>query len=217
MLQILAPVVLIFVLSFWANRFLATLMPFNLYLVLLFPGVVIHELSHFALSVFTGTPVHGLQLFSATGGHIIHEKPRIPVIGQFIISFAPLVIGIALSVYLIGTLPLDFSSNWHLSFGSVALKLPRVIETWHWWHGVLTYLLLSIILTLTPSKQDISASAAGIFFFFVVLYVLQINGWLNIPVAVISVLWYINSCLALIILTAGLGRLIFGMKVKGGK
>ena len=215
MLHVIAPVVAIFVLSFLANRFLVALMPFNLYLVVLFPGVVVHELSHFILSIFTGTPVRGLQLFSATGGHVVHEKPRIPVIGQFIISFAPLVLGIALSAYIISLLPLDFSDNWRVSLGPIALKLPRIAEAWQWEHGILAYLLLSIILTLTPSKQDISASTAGIFSFFIFLYILKTNNWLNIPVALAGVLWYISSCLAVIVLLAGLAKLIFG--AKGGR
>ena len=212
MLQILSPVVTVFVLSFLANRFLVGWIPANLYLCLLFPGVVIHELSHGAFSILTGTPVHGIQLFSRTGGHVVHGQPRIPVVGQLIISFAPLVVGLALATYLVGILPLETDSQWAITIYKYHVALPRVASDWQIIDFIWLYLLLSIVLTLTPSKQDISASSAGVIVFIIVLYILKLNGWLYVPVEAIAFLWYINICLAIIVLAAFAGKRILGYK-----
>lgn len=200
MLQILLPVILVFALSFFANKFLVTLLPQNLYLALMFPGVVIHELSHYSFSVLTGTPVHSVQFFSRTGGHIVHGQPKIPVIGQLIISFAPLIIGIALSVFLISQLPIEAGNSWKLTLGQFKVGLPQITGDWGIYDFIKLYLLFSIIMTLTPSRQDITASSAGVIVLFIVLYILKLNGWLYYPVEAINFLWYINACLAVIVL-----------------
>mgnify|MGYP001602124323 CR=1 FL=1 len=212
MLQILLPVALVFVLSFLANRHLVALLPQNIYLVLMFPGVVIHELSHYSVSVLTGTPVHSVQFFSRTGGHIVHGQPKIPVVGQLFISFAPLVIGIALSVFLISHLPIEAGNAWQLTLGKFKVGIPEVTGHWGLFDFIKLYLLFSIIMTLTPSRQDITASSAGIIVLFIVLYILKLNGWLYYSFEAINFLWYINACLAVIVLGAYLLKLILNFK-----
>ena len=212
MWQILSPVVLVFILSFLANRFLVGWIPANLYLILLFPGVVLHELAHGAFSILTGTPIHSIKLFSREGGHVVHGQPRIPVVGQLIISFAPLVVGLALATYLVSILPLETNSQWSMTFYKFNLALPRIEHGWQTLDFVWLYLFLSIILTLTPSKQDIGASSAGVIVFVIVLYILKLNDWLVIPVETIGLLWYINICLAIIVLAAYAGKRVLGYK-----
>ena len=110
------------------------------YYAILFPGVIIHELSHLLGCLLTLTRVKSIKLFSKSGGFVIHEKPRIPILGQFIISIAPLVVGLALSYLLINTI---------YPGGRLAM-LPSTI--------IYTYFLLSIVMTMLPSGTDIKSS-----------------------------------------------------------
>ena len=188
------------VFGYWANQLLVAVLPKLLYLVILFPGVVLHELSHFITAILTGTPVDEIKLFSSTGGHVIHEKPRIPVFGQLAISFAPLAIGVIAIYFLLEQLPLSDGINIAIPRTSIILILPTITGGLHLIYLLWIYLILSISLTLLPSKQDILASIAGIIVSIVILWIVITNSWLNIPPEIIGLIWYINISLALIVL-----------------
>ena len=111
-----------------------------LFRVILFPGIVLHELSHLLASFVTGTPVEEIAFWTETGGHVIHHKPKYGFITQPIISLAPFPIGIAALLFLGHFLSID-----HLLISAIVL-----------------FLMLSIAATLAPSKTDISHAIEGI-------------------------------------------------------
>lgn len=112
----------------------------TIYCIVLFPGIILHEISHIAGCLITLTKVRKVKLFSSKGGFVMHEKPVLPILGIFIISIAPLVVGLFISHILFG-----------LIYTPEGLKyqLPTVIYL---------YLIFSIILTMLPSKTDITNS-----------------------------------------------------------
>ncbi len=55
------------------------------------PGVVVHELSHVVGCLLTGAKVGRVVLFSPSGGSVEHSKPKMPIVGQPLISLAPIV------------------------------------------------------------------------------------------------------------------------------
>lgn len=187
------------VLSFWANQLLVKILPKYVYLFILFPGIVLHELAHSICAILTGTPVTEVNLFSATGGHVIHAKPRVPVVGQLVISFAPLAIGIVAIYFLIKLMPLTAGYQIHIPYSTFILPLPALNGSFHFIYILWIYLILSITLTLLPSKQDMLASIAGIVTSIFIIVLVYINGWLKIPQEINGFVWYINICMAILI------------------
>lgn len=133
------------------------------YFFLIAPGVIMHELSHAIAAILMGAEIKHINLFSKAGGHVIHSKPKVPIIGQFIISFAP-VVGQIFAILLISrwASPALFSMNWHnFNFEDIS----RVIHALNWasiqtW--VLMYLIVSCCLAIAPSKKDLNNAFLGI-------------------------------------------------------
>lgn len=162
--------------NFWAKFFKG-----KKYQLILFPGVVVHELSHAVGCLLTGAKIEEISLFSSKGSYVKHRKPKIPLIGMPVISFAPIIGGIIF---------LFFSSRFfELSFEKLALlsifskesiiELTRELfnylegnwESWAFW--VFSYLCVSVIICLVPSKQDLKNAASSMIF--LVLALLALN------------------------------------------
>lgn len=130
------------------------------YRLFVVPGVIIHEIAHAAGCLITGAKITAFNIFEKEGGHIEHSKSKIPLIGQIIISAAPLVIGIAViyflaklvgfkEVNLIGvSLTIDGVKN-------ACLHLASSIDVHNRKNWLVFYLLVSVAATMNPSKQDL--------------------------------------------------------------
>ncbi len=100
--------------------------------LILFPGVVVHELAHVAACIVTGTPIQNISFWTETGGEVVHHKPKYAVVTQPFISFAPFPVGIGL-----------------------LLLLSHYIRQVEWGiAAVILFLMVSIAATLAPSKTD---------------------------------------------------------------
>src|SRR5512147_1803669 len=78
-------------LSYALDRVWAAATPVRaLYLFLRFPGIVLHECAHIAGCLLTGAKIRHVVLFSREGGSVTCARPALPVIGDVIISTAPL-------------------------------------------------------------------------------------------------------------------------------
>lgn len=110
-----------------------------IYYSFLFPGIIIHELSHIAVCLLTFTKITSVKLFSKTGGFVLHQKPRF-ILVSFLISIAPLVFGF-LVIY--------FSLK---SLGGFGFNLSQIFSLKI---VIILYFLSSILLTMLPSKQDV--------------------------------------------------------------
>ncbi len=83
-------------LSNWLNwRYLNN--PFTTFLFYI--GTFIHEFSHVVFAKLTGAEIIGGSIFSKTP-HVIYSKPKLPVIGQTLVSLSPIIGGL-LSLFLI--------------------------------------------------------------------------------------------------------------------
>lgn len=123
-----------------------------LFRLILFPGVVIHELAHILACLLTGTAIHKVSFWDESGGHVIHEKPRWPIITQPIISFAPFPVGLG-----------------------VLFFLSQVID-WHNWlkTSLVLFLMVSVAGTFAPSKADFVPAVSGTFLFVLLLGLLYL-------------------------------------------
>jgi len=197
MISLALAAILFLILSFAVNQMLCNYLPRFLYLAIMFPGVVLHEASHAVAVVVTGGQISDINFFSASGGHVAHTQSKIPVLGQFLISFAPMVVGLT-TIYLLSRLvPMSQDGAINIPFSDWQLPKLALLNGFHWWQIIIAYLLLSVSITLTPSRQDIGACIAGILVVAIIIYILYKNEWLNLPSAIVVYIWYINIALVL--------------------
>lgn len=122
--------------------------------LMLLPGIMLHEIAHAVACFITGTPIHTISFWDEQGGHVLHSKPRFPIVTQPIISFAPFPAGIA-----------------------ALLALSNYTQDYTWWvTAIAIFLMVSVAATLAPSKADfvpalegtlLFALLAGVLFYFV--------------------------------------------------
>lgn len=135
------------------------------------PGVVLHELSHALACVITGAKVVKISFFDKDGGSVKHQPSFIPIIGPVIISLAPLAIGILVFFLLAKRIQLNNSldlSAMYFNFKTIILA----IDWKNWLNIVIIYLLLSVLVTMTPSWQDLRNMLIPVIIIIAVFYLL---------------------------------------------
>ena len=127
--------------------------------LLFYVGAVVHELSHIIFCHLTGATVTGGSIFSREP-HVIHSKPKLPLIGQLLISLAPIVGGLSLlflinKYYLVNyfEIPLEFS-DWQ-SVLTAPLNLLSQINLISWQSWLMILLFLNVGAMIGPSLQDL--------------------------------------------------------------
>lgn len=146
--------------SFFIDFFLSRSIFGKGYRFFVAPGIIVHELSHALMCLLTGAKISKIALFDKEGGKVEHSAPKIPILGQIVISLAPMVFGAA-AIYLLsrrlGITGVDISSI-HLTKDGLINFLSSTFANLNF-HSVNTliivYLVLSIAVTLTPSLQDL--------------------------------------------------------------
>ncbi len=176
-LLFLALITISFLLSyFWKRIFFS-----SKYLFLVFPGVVIHELSHAVGCLITGAKITKIKFFSKKGGFVRHKKPKIPILGSVIISFFPLVGGVFFLFLLFNFFfPVTFSDpNFNIDFINELYQLfSENYSNWKFW--ALLYMITSIIICIIPSKKDFKNSFFGLSFLFLFSRTaLYFDFWIN--------------------------------------
>jgi hypothetical protein len=179
--------VLVIVLSNIITRMMTASTSGFLFRLLIFPGVLVHELSHYLMCKLTGAKVIELKLFgreqvgqhTVYGGRVTHGPSKLPLLGDPLISFAP-VFGclgmMALLTWVAGD-PLEFQQNpaenaevrsspWGnlmsilqgvvYVVGHLPAQIVEHAGEWTFW-GYL-YLIVSLSIALAPSKQDFANS-----------------------------------------------------------
>lgn len=140
------------------------------------PGIVLHELAHIAGCLLSGAKIKDVVLFSQEGGSVTYVKPKIPILGTVIISTAPLILlplVLALLTWIFSSwlgctlviiLPESSSSEVVFPvFATVAgIFYTNIIAQFNAWFLLYLYLCITIILSLAPSRQDLSNAAIGI-------------------------------------------------------
>jgi hypothetical protein len=140
------------------------------------PGVIVHECSHILGCLVTGAAITNVVFFSKEGGSVTYTRPKIPVLGDVIISSAPLfciplvLAGLTwcFSQFLGCTFPafpvsIDSANTLHdLGTSIIALFTLNLVAAFHPWFLVYLYFTLSLVLSVAPSAQDIRNAAIGI-------------------------------------------------------
>jgi hypothetical protein len=187
---------LVIVLSFALDRLWAAAMPVRtIYLVIRAPGVVLHECSHILACLLTGARIRNIVLFSKDGGSVTCARPALPLIGDIIISTAPLfLLPLALSfitwvfatylgciVPVFPVAPESPGAVIDLGISFIGTFPVNLLTRFNGWFLLFLYLTLSIVLSVAPSMQDMKNATAG----FILLVLLGICiVWSGIPGAV---------------------------------
>ena len=146
------------------------------YYILRAPGVVVHECAHMLGCLLTGAKIRHVVLFSREGGSVTYSPPVIPVIGNVIISTAPL---FCIPLALTGCTWV-FSTFLGCSFPNLSLSVDspealllmgggildifsrNLVIHFNAWFLLYLYIVLSLIMSAAPSMQDMKNAAVGI-------------------------------------------------------
>lgn len=125
---------------------------------LLWVGIFIHEFSHYIACKIFRAPVSEFRV-GIREGHVQHGKSRIPIIGSFFISMAPLFIGFALLILLFWWyFGVNFSDILERSFDFREMLSAISLLDWRFWLWL--FLNLNILATFVPSQKDFKNIAA---------------------------------------------------------
>ncbi|MDD5039963.1 MAG: hypothetical protein PHY34_02325 [Patescibacteria group bacterium] len=215
-LPLLLQVLVVYGLSRLLDRIVLRKLGRTWYLAATWPGVVLHELSHFIACLLTFTRVHRVQLFHPSGdtlGFVEHEQTRNPL-KLIIISIAPLfgVTGMLwlLTKVLVPSLYLEhvqaiqvavsdfqsFNDFFRFSTTYFAQYWNHVSALWHtldlgmWQTYVFIYCMLAASSHAAPSRVDLTHTFTGLGILgvlFVILYYL--DQWLAVPITWTLIKW----------------------------
>jgi hypothetical protein len=90
-LIIIATGIAVMLISMMLDHLWAQVLPVRtFYYLVRAPGVIVHECSHILGCILTGARITDVVFFSQEGGSVTYTRPKIPVLGDVIISSAPL-------------------------------------------------------------------------------------------------------------------------------
>jgi len=171
---------LVVLLSFILDHMWSRILPNRIvHRIFVTPGIIVHECSHALACVLTGAKIEEIKFFDPEGGHVTHGKSKVPVLGQVLISLAPM-FGIPLFLFLMafifGLLEIiaPFSFPHITSVGSFfQFIVVAFVILWdnvigfYWWFILFLYLSFSFVVCLAPSGKDFRNSLIGIAVIFV--------------------------------------------------
>lgn len=152
-------------------------------------GVFIHEFSHALLCVLMGAKIEKFEVFSSTP-QVIHRQSKIPLIGEVLISIAPIFGGI-LFLLLFSSVLQSYFFNWNsifsLNFGELKIFLYNLIfyfDFTRWQDWLLAFLSFNIGAMVGPSFQDLKNIWVVALISFFIKWPFLIK-WLSVTVALI--------------------------------
>ncbi|MFA5331960.1 MAG: hypothetical protein WC342_06240 [Methanoregula sp.] len=163
-----------------------------LYFFISAPGVVIHECAHIIGCLVTGAPIKKVVLLSKDGGMVSYGRPKIPVLGNVIISTAPLFflpLVLALLTWIFGTylgctffqeIPALNSPGSIITLASAIGQTfsLNLISSFNAWFLLYLYLVTSLVLSFSPSTQDLNNALFGLVALIIAVFLIFIA---NIP------------------------------------
>ena len=190
------------ILSYIIERLWSDIASRRAFRVAMAPGVIVHEVSHVVACWLVGAKVSRVQLFGASGGSVTHAKPRLPVMGQPIISLAP-VAGCTLALWCVwwffsGRLGLEFSNLpqidltaaggkalWQTLNTLFADSLKQVFtrKFLSAEGAIFIYLVLTFSICMAPSFQDLRHALLGLVVIGAIVFLINRTGFANFQLA----------------------------------
>jgi len=151
-------IILIALLGYISNWLNWRYLNYSVVRLLFYVGAFLHELSHVIFCRLTGATITGGNIFSRKP-HVIHSKPKLPFIGQLLISLAPIIGGLLFlflinKYYLVNYFEIPQFSDWQ-SVLIAPLNLLSQINLLGWQSWLMILLFLNIGAMIGPSLQDL--------------------------------------------------------------
>ena len=151
-------IILIALLGYISNWLNWRYLNYSVVRLLFYVGAFLHELSHVIFCRLTGATITGGNIFSRKP-HVIHSKPAFPLIGQLLISLAPIIGGLLFlflinKYYLVNYFEIPQFSDWQ-SVLIAPLNLLSQINLLGWQSWLMILLFLNIGAMIGPSLQDL--------------------------------------------------------------
>lgn len=131
------------------------------------PGVLIHELAHVVACVIVGAEVYEVNVWKASGGHVMHGPPKLRLVGDVFVSLAPSLLMTLALVFITPVVAEPLTDS--LFLHSLPESLPGFVTgifasvldffqsldytsfvTW-----LVFYLILNVAVAIAPSNQDL--------------------------------------------------------------
>ncbi|HEX3001850.1 MAG TPA: hypothetical protein VHN82_05725 [Methanoregula sp.] len=176
-LIVIASGIAIMCISVMLDNLWAQVLPLRfLYLAIRAPGVIVHECCHVLGCILTGATITKIVLLSREGGSVTYTRPKIPVLGDVIISSAPLFLiplvlagqTLLFAEYLGCVFPafpsaIDSAGTLHaLAVSVISIFDANLVSAFHPWFLLYLFLTTSLVLSMAPSLQDVRNAATGI-------------------------------------------------------
>lgn len=221
-------------LSFGIEKLWSRFLKLRILKLFLFPGAIVHELSHTLLCLITGTTIKELNILKLESDGIKYDKPKVPFLFDFFITTAPIFgctfVLILVSIILGNPIRINESLPYEVTFSIKAvfdyaknfLDIIWLTLSEFWGHGFRTissivFVIASVIFTVSmaPHKSDIKYTVLGFIILGMSLYVLE---WFDISllrykwwVEMLDSSWRITSYIISILLTIlFISSVIFG-------
>lgn len=170
--------------------------------LLFYFGAFVHELSHIIFCRLTGATIVGGSIFSKEP-HIVHSKPKLPLVGQFLISLAPIIGGL-LSLFLINKYCLvnyfEIPEFFTLQDVLIApLNLLFQINLLEWQSWLMILLSLNIGAMIGPSLQDLKNIWP------IIIILLFVNWSLLINLSLLAVILILTNISIQVVLILAIG------------
>jgi len=151
-------IILIALLGYISNWLNWRYLNYSVVRLLFYVGAFLHEISHIIFCRLTGATITGGNIFSRKP-HVIHSKPALPLIGQLLISLAPIIGGLLFlflinKYYLVNYFEIPQFSDWQ-SVLIAPLNLLSQINLLGWQSWLMILLFLNIGAMIGPSLQDL--------------------------------------------------------------
>jgi len=169
--------ILVMVISMVLARFWSRALSIRwLYYFISAPGVVVHECTHIAGCLITGAKIKKVVFFSEQGGSVTYQSPKVPPLGNVIIGTAPLfgiplvlagltwLFGTYLGCTLFSSVPslTSVESAGVLLSSALTILYQNLVVNFNGWFLLYLYLTVSLVLSLSPSMQDIKNALFGL-------------------------------------------------------
>jgi len=168
--------------------------------LLYYIGVFVHETSHAILCILTGAKIKEFVVFS-TQPHVTHRKSIIPLIGELLISFAPMAGGLfflfLVNRFFLGNyfmMP-QFSGWQNLFTGTLGLLRQINISEWQSW--VMILLFFNVGAMIGPSSHDLK----NIWPIIIILFFVRSTFLANLGLIALSLI-FINITMQIIFILA---------------
>jgi len=151
-------IILIALLGYISNWLNWRYLNYSVVRLLFYVGAFLHELSHVIFCRLTGATITGGNIFSRKP-HVIHSKPALPLIGQLLISLAPIIGGLLFlflinKYYLVNYFEIPQFSDWQSAL-IAPLSLLSQINLLDWQSWLMILLFLNVGAMIGPSLQDL--------------------------------------------------------------